>query len=523
MGINSSSARWRQAIIVGGVALLFPIIWLCTTLLTPPSDALRHIWAHRLPESIRSTIILLTAVGGLSLLIGVGCAWLTTTYTFYGSGILKRLLPLPLALPTYIAAYALHGLVTYGGPIDRAVQLFSPHHSFGFAIIGGLPPTIYILSMALYPYIYLLARHAFLGEARILFEVAASQGTRWPFFRLALPLARPALIGGLFLVAMETLNEYGTVIYFGVETISTLIYHSWLDYRDIISSARIALALIAVLFALYLIERCARRRTRYSPPATAVRGETARALTGWRSLLASCYCLIPVLCGCILPAISLIYWGMQDAPTLSAVGESIGALMTSIAISGTATVLCAGIALLFIYGQRICASKITYTLILLITFGYALPGTVVAVTILRTIATVYLGIGVLIYAYIFRYFAVGYHTLNSAFEARWAEHDAVARTLGAHSWRRLFKVHIPQLWYPIIYACVLIFLDLFKELPLTIILRPIGIETLATTSFYYASEERFSSAALPALLMLIAGLALVLLLQKYATQSTRHS
>ena len=539
------SRPWGAVVTGAAVLLLLPQLNLLTSLLAGPTDTVLVLLERRLGQSIVTTAGLAVTVGLATLVIGVGCAWITSTYRFYGSRVISRLLVLPLALPAYIGSYALQGFIGQGGAVDVLLRWIGiggagagagasgGYYQFLPVSIGGFWPAVYVLTLSLYPYIYIIARYTFLRESRSLFEAASVQGVRYPLFKVALPLARPALIGGTILVAMEVINEYGTILYFGLETISTLIYHSWLNYYDLTASAQIASWVLLGLAVLYFIQRRGKTSARYSLP-TGGGGPGGREgsrrlqpLSGARGAGALLCTVLPFAAGFVFPAVSLLFWSTQGSAGGGFPRGLLGALFSSIGVSGAATILCLVVGLVVSYGIRIGKSTANRALVVAATFGYALPGTVVAVAILRVFSGTPLvsGMVVLLFAYTIRYFAVSFHPLDTSLATHWQHSDYIARTFGVGALRRLLRVHIPQLRYPIISVSILIFLDILKELPLTIILRPIGLETLAVTSFYFASEEQLSAAAPAALLMLGIGLTLILLLQRVhdeREQSTFH-
>ena len=499
---------WGVAAIA--IPILIPIATLLVSIFSVPSESLTYLWQHRIPRSIATTLLLCVCVSASTLFFGATTAWLLTRYRLRGERALVVLSIMPLAIPSYIHAYSV-GAFIFGGPFLTAW---------------------YVLTFSLTPYVFIICRFAFQKESRILFDAAAVQGIRYPFVRLALPMARPALIGAVMLVSMEVLNEYGTFIYLGVETLTTVIFKLWFSYYDIRGAAQLSSYLLIVIIVIASIERRSRWRIDYSQSYTEMRSYLGGGLRRTVAPFAYLYCLLPIVCGMAIPMASLLYWTLRDGLHLFASRQLWMAAAHTIGIAGGGALLCVVVAFALAYGKRRAANAAATRagnagrkrggnaaatqLVDWATFGYVIPGAIIAIAILRVGGTLIavIGLPLLLFAYTVRYLAVCYHPLQGALSQQCARTDEVAQSLEPSRWRRLWRITLPQLHTPIMAVTILIIFDILKDLPLTIILRPVGLETLALQSFYYASEEQLGSAAPFAVMIFGIGIAVILLTQR---------
>ena len=391
------------------------------------------------------------------------------------------------------------------------------------------------MSLVLYPYVYLLARVSFAGKSQSITEVSKTLGAGpvKRFFKIALPIARPAIIVGLILALMETLADYGTVQYFGVPTFTTGIFRTWAGFDDTTTAAQLSLLLLVFVTTLILLEIWSRKQAKYFEPSQSSKPSPRSVLTGSKSFWAFFVCLVPVVFGFIVPAGQLLYWSVITADT-GFNAEFFTLMWNSFYLAflvASATVV---IALLLVYSKRIQKNKVITSLVKVTTLGYAIPGIVIAIAVLILFTSVdhyidglmqYLfntstglllsgTLSMLVFAYIIRFLSISVQSLDSGLNKIKPSMDDTALTLGASRWKLLFKVHLPLLHTSLITAFILVFVDVLKELPTTLILRPFNFNTLSVRAFEMASDERLVDAGLPALLIVIIGIIPVIILTK---------
>ena len=493
---------------------LLPILALVVSFFSPPTDTVRFLWQNRLPRQLLVTFIVCAATALLTIVVGSSCGWLVARYRFPGVRLFEWLLAMPLTIPTYVMAYCLRGFFDYSGPLAILLDRLGIPNALIYLPIHGIPPVLFILVCTLYPYVYIIARHTFRSQSRALLEAAEVHGGRRLFIRIALPLARPALIGAGALVIMETLNEYGAFFYLGVDTITTAIFGAWFNYNDLRSATQIASYVLIIVFVIAIFEINSRRLALYNHGLSQWSPMHYVRLRGPKGWLASLSCAVPVVCGFVMPLIVLIFWAVSSS-NINRLSSLLQAALHSFSLAFSLPLLCLLCALFVAYGRRIINRPTMSYLVLSISLGYALPGAVVAVGLMRSVHVLLPlgGLGILIYGYLFRHLAVCYHPINAALAQTCGNTDDAARSLGASHVRRLIRINVPQMRYTLVGAALLLFLDILKELPLTIILRPLGLHTLALETFYYMSEEQRLLAAAPALFMVLIATVVVLVLE----------
>ena len=506
-------------------------------------SATDNIWGHLaatvLPGYVWRSIALVVGVGFLSLIMGAGTAWLVTMCAFPGRRWFQWALLIPLAIPTYIVAYIYVDMLEFSGPLQSFLR-----ESAGFADAGAwfprirsLPGAILVLSLVLYPYVFLSARAAFLQQSFCVFEVARTLG-RGPwgaFWHVSLPMARPALAVGLLLVAMECLNDIGAMEHFGVRTLTVGIYSVWLGQGNLGGGAQIALVLLALVLCLGLLERSARRGRRYHETSSKYRGLPGYRLRGWRAWGAVCACCLPIALGFVLPTASLVYYsfGSDWRPELLTYG------VNSLLLTAAAMLLLLAVGLILAYGARVLRTGgpgggIVGVAVFAASIGYALPGAVLGLGILVPLAGFdnlldgfvrsWLGISTgllltgsmaaMVFAYLVRFLFLSYGSLDAGLGKITPSMDMAARCLGHGRWGVLRRVHVFLLRPALVSAALLLFIDCMRELPATLILRPYDFDTLATHIYVFASLELFEESAPAALAILLAGLLPVLLLNR---------
>ncbi|HEY6514277.1 MAG TPA: iron ABC transporter permease [Burkholderiaceae bacterium] len=495
-------------------------------------------WSHLsttvLPDYVSSTLVLCAAVGVGVAAVGVGAAWLVTRHEFAGRSSFEWLLVLPLAMPAYVMAYAYTDLLQYVGPVQSALR-----RAFGwsradywFPDVRSLGGAALMFTLVLYPYVYLLARTAFLERAGGMIEVGRSLGlTPWQsFVRLSLPLARPAIAAGVALALMETLADYGAVSYFGVQTFTTGIYRAWFALGDRAAAAQLSLALLAFVVAVLALERASRGRSRYADASLRSRTEQRLPLTGWRGALATAACTLPLLLGFVLPALVLALLATSTEPL--PVQRFATLARNSVAVAALTAVAAVAAALLIAYASRAQRGAAMRAAHRVAGFGYALPGSVIAVGVLIPVTRLdHLlahtlrswvgvdpgllltgGIAALVYACLVRYLTAALQSVDAGLARITPSMDQASRSLGLGAGQTLARVHLPLLRGSVLTAALLVFIDVMKELPATLVMRPFNFDTLATTAYTLASDERLAEAATPALAIVAVGLGPMVLL-----------
>ena len=511
------------------------------TVLVSALHSVGPVWRHLadtvLADYIFNSLVLMLGVGAGALLIGVPAAWLTSLHQFPGRRWFEWALLLPMAIPAYIIAYTYTGLLDFAGPAQTALRnLFHwTRQDYWFPDIRSLPGAMIMLALVLYPYVYLLARTAFLDQSGALLEVGRTLGAGpWRrFSALSLPMARPALIAGVSLVQMETLADYGTVQYFGVGTFTTGIFRVWYGMNDAVAAAQLAGLLLLFVFALLTLERWSRRRARFHHVGHRRYRPARLALSGRWGWGAATICLLPVLFGFLIPAGQLAAWALQTAPQV--VDERFWRLLTHsllLALGSAAVIL--ALALLLGYGLRLRPRPAVRLAVRGAGLGYAVPGAVVAIGVLLPFAALdravdgwaraWFGVSTglllsgtltaLVFAYCARFLPVGLHSVEAGLSRIRPSMDDAARSLGASPRGVLGRVHLPMLRGSLWAALLLVFVDVLKELPATLILRPFNFNTLAVRTYELASDERLADSATFALAIVLAGIGPVILLSR---------
>ena len=498
------------------MVLLLPllgIIWLASQ---PDTPIWQHLWRTILPDQLRTTLALMVGVGVLTAIIGTGTAWLVTFCGFFGHRLFAAILLLPLAIPTYLAAYIYGDFFDSAGVVFQLWQQFLP--ATAYPQIASLGGAIIIMTLVLYPYVFLAARVAFIQQSAALIEAARGLGLPPAacFWRVGLPLARPAIAVGVALALMECLNDIGAVEYLGVPTLTIGVYDTWLVRGSLAGAAQMALVLLGLMVLLIAIERSQRPAGNQHPRLGRHRSLPRFRLSRQAQILAFAACALTLALGFIVPLLLLINNAfLADAPT-----GIIAATLHSLLLAGGAALLTALVALLLGYGGRV-HGKAIQRLTRFAALGYAIPGTVLGLGVLIILLQLdnltagWLGvtgsIGGLLIAYLIRFLSLAHGTLENGFERVSPAMDLAARGLGSTGNAVLWRVHLPLLKPVMLAAMLLVFVDVMKELPATLILRPFDFETLATLLYTQASLGQIENAALPALLIIAIGLLPILI------------
>ncbi len=529
--------RWSTGAVAIAAAVLLPIICVIWFAFHPVDNIWPHLWATTLPRYLTNTGVLMATVGFGAAVTGTGAAWFVVMYQFPGRRWLQWALLLPLAVPAFVGAYALVDFLEYAGPVQTGLrQLFgwSSAQEYWFPNIRTRGAAIIVLSASLYPYVYILARAAFREQSAASFDVARALGAgAWGrFWRVGLPLARPAIAAGTAVVMMETVNDFGTVDYFAVQTLTTGIFTVWLQAGNLGGAAQLASVMLLIIVALVTLEKLSRRRSRSYTNARNIRPVAPVQLTRWRGRTVAVLTALPVLVGFVMPVLVLISHAF-DAAQWAEPGLLL-ALWRTIWVAGIAAIVTVSGGVFMVYGVRLSGKRLPALLMPVTAIGYAAPGAVLALGILVPLASfdnmvadfIYALTGwdpgliltgsaaVLILAYSVRFFAIGQGTADAAL-ARVAPSLAMAsRSLGHTAGATLRAVHLPLVRASIGSALLLVFVDAVKELPATLLLRPFNFDTLATRVHGKASLENLAEAAPAALMVTLVGLCAVALLAR---------
>ncbi len=531
--LNVNTRYWRYSSLLIALVIAIPILVVFAAWLQPAGDVWQHLADTVLVELLTNTFALLIGVGLGVLFIGTGLAWLTAMCDFPGRKFLDWALMLPLAVPAYVLAFVMVGLFDFSGPLLTGLR------ARGFELhllpeIRSTPGIILVMVLAFYPYVYMLARLAFISQGRNLLDSGRVLGLGpWAaFYKVALPMARPAIAAGVALALMETLADFGAVSVFNYDTFTTAIYKTWMGLFNITAAAQLAsILLLFVITALY-IERRLRQRARYEADSKSS-NELRFVLTGVQKFSAIIFSFSVLIIAFVVPVIQLFVWAWEViAQELDS--RYFRFLFNTLFLGLLAAFLASFGALLLAYTYRLRPDRFTKITVRLATVGYALPGSVLAVGIMLVVVwldnkfleilqtttgfeiqPILTGsILVLIVAYVTRFMAVAYGPIDSAFSRIRPSVIQAARSLGAGNWKILWRVSMPMLSGGLLSAMLLVFVEVMKEMPATLLLRPFGWDTLATRIFELTSEGEWERAALPALALIIAGLIPVVLLIK---------
>lgn len=540
---NASAGLWLTVTLGIGALVATPLVSVVIIALGPADGIWDHLLSTVLAVYVSNTLWLMLGVGIGTITIGTSTAWLVTMYRFPGRRLLSWALLLPLAVPSYILAFVITDQLEYAGTVQVVLRhLFgwTSARDYWFPEIRSLGGAIVVMSLVLYPYVYLLARAAFIEQCFGLFEASRSLG-RGPiasFVTVAIPMARPAIAVGVSLALMETLNDFGTIDFFAVATLTGGIFDVWLNMNSTSGAAQLSVVLVTFALALLVLERVSRRSRRYYHTSSRVQALPDYRLSPMRAWLAMAWCALPALLGFVLPAIVLSNYAFTFyADTLQA--DYLRYVWNSVRLAAWAACAVAVLGIALAYGARLAPRRAVRGLAEFATVGYAVPGAVLAVGIMvplgyvdntldqfsRSLFDVPLGLLIsgtatgLIVGYTVRFLALGYRTVDASLIRITPSMDGAARTLGCGPGSALVRVHMPLIRPSVITAALLVFVDTMKELPLTLILRPFNFDTLATFVYQYASDELLEESALGALTIVAAGVIPVLLMSKTITHS----
>lgn len=516
-------------------------------------DTLTHLATTVMPTAALETALLVLLVSGGVAFLGATAAWLVTAYEFRGRAFFEWALLLPMAVPAYIVAYAYTDALQFSGPVQGALRDFFgwQYGDYWFPQIRSVPGAALVFTVVLYPYVYLLARAAFLSRTAAMQDAARSlgMGPLMAWVRVDLPLARPAIVAGTLLALMETVADYGAVSYFGLQTFTTSIYRAWFAHGDRMAAAQLSVVLLIVVLIVMALEYRARGQARYFAAPNAQRPAPRMPLVGGRNALATFGCCIPLTLGFVLPVLLLMRLVPATAVAELDMARLRQALMNTVGLGLSAAVLVVSVALLLAYALRHAPQRAQWMRRLshwtqrVLGLGYAVPGTVIAVGVLIPLAAldnaldawmtrtwgVHTGllitgsVAALLYAYLVRYFAVAHQPLEAGLARVTPQMQECARSLGARPLEVFGRVHLPLIAPSVLAAALLVFVDVVKELPATLVLRPFDFDTLAVMAYHWAADEQLGHAAIPALAIVVAGLVPVVLLSRViGKRSTAH-
>jgi iron(III) transport system permease protein len=512
--------KWTVLIVAVSLFLAIPVFSILISLFRGNGEMWEHITTYFLFDYIKNSIILIFGTGLLTFTIGTSSAWIISRYTFRYKKIIEWLLFMPLAIPSYIVAYTYVGLIGNGGTFIEILR------DFGFSVIRvemmNIYGLIWVLSFSLYPYVYAGTRTIFQSYPSQLKHTASLLGVsnKKYFFSVALPLASPAIIGGLFLVFMEVLNDYGAAKYYGVSTFTTGIFRTWTALEDLQSSIYLSAILVILVFILVLIVKWLRGRRSYNLTQTNTNQKSTDnrvKISGLKKILYLGILLIPILFGFILPLIQLVIWGTQTFDSMFN-NDLIILGLESLSLGLSTALLVVFLACLLIYLSKWNYLKRFNIFSKIATLGYVIPGAIIGVGIIRTSKSltdlfsfqfdfeighlVYNSILVLIYAYLFRFIAVAYNSIEGNTLKIGNNLSESSYLLGYGKIKTFFKIDFPLLRSALLSSFILVLIDVMKELPLTLILKPYNLSTLAVRAYEYAEDERVAEAALPALFLI---------------------
>jgi len=530
---------------LAAVLIVAPIVSLGTNLFaTGTAGTWSHLASTVLPDYIVTTLWLCLGVGIGSTLLGVGAAWLVTHFDFPLRRTFEWALVLPLAMPAYVMAYAYTDLLQFAGPVQGWLRA-----TFGWTRADYVFPDVRTVAGAmlmfagvLYPYVYMLTRAAFLERGSGVIEAGRSLGlTPWQsLLRVSLPMARPAIVAGVALALMETLADYGTVSYFAVQTFTTGIYRAWFSLGDRVAAAQLSMCLLAFVVVVLTLERISRGRARFHATGSRRHAPRGAHLGGWRALLAIGGCLLPVGVGFLLPGGVLLRMAFLEGDAQFG-ARFVDLARNSFLVSVVTALLAVMLAVLIAYARRQQPTPLARAAHWAAGMGYALPGSVIAVGLLIPLAqfdnalaqwlkasfgwnTGLLltgGIAALIYAYLVRFLTAALQTVDSALHRVTPNMDDAARSLGLTPSQALRRVHVPLLRRGLLTAGLLVFIDVMKELPATLVLRPFNFDTLATQAYTLASDERLTEASTASLAIVAVGLLPMIVLCRQIAQERR--
>ncbi len=508
-------------VIIAPVISIFYSAFLGDTALWP------HLFSTVLPRYLINTLILMFGVGILSLLFGVTTAWVVTRYNFFGKKFFEWMLLLPAAVPAYIIAYTYTDFFEYAGPLQGLLRdLFgwTTSRDYWFPNIRSMGGAILVMSSVLYPYVYLMTRASFITTPVSFFQTSSIYG-RNSFFNVAIPFGRPGIIAGLALVLMETISDFGTVDYFAIETLTLGVFNVWLGMNSLSGASQISSILFMIVIILLTLEYLGRRSRRFHEKYSGASNLPIETLSGFKNFLLFLICLIPLCLGFVIPISILLNYVIKGYSVINFIEIS------QITISSISLAFIASLLMIVVATYK--SNNFQKILIFLASCGYAFPGTILAVGIVIFVGwlndLIYFhmsyvvgGFLILLFAYSIRFLAIGNGAIRSGISRIHPNLLDASRTMGVSFFKSVRKIILPLLYTNLLVGGILVFVDILKELPITLLLRPFNFETLATYVYQYASDEMLEESAFAALIIVLAGLGPVIFLNKTINRSIRN-
>lgn len=535
---RTGNGYWQFSVWLIAAIVLLPVLAVLWLAFFPEENIWPHLLSTVLPDYVITTLGLMLGVGVLAAWLGVSTAWVTTMYEFPGRRIFEWALLLPFAVPAYVIAYVYTDMLEYSGWLQAGLrELFGwqTARDYWFPEIRSLGGAVVMLALVLYPYVFMMVRATFIEQSASLRDAARTLGCnrRQVFWRVSLPTARPALAVGLALVLMEALNDFGTVDYFAVRTLTAGIYDVWMNMGNIGGAAQIASVMMIFILVLIGLERYSRRRQKQFSRGDRFKSFQRTKLTGRKAFASWLICVVPLAFGFVVPVLSLarhavVYFEVSWTPDFFQMSWN-SFMLSAIAAIGTIF-----LGLILAYGKRLVKAPSVQKAVRLSGLGYAMPGAVLAVGVIIPLAAFdnavdrlfesWFGISTglllsgtvfaVIFAYIVRFLAVSAGSIESSLDKVTPSMDMAARSLGYNTLQILWKVHVPMIKPGVLTAALVVFVDCMKELPATLVLRPFNFDTLATHVYQFASDELLEESALSALVIVLVGIIPVILLSR---------
>lgn len=533
---------WAWGSLIIGLLIFLPILFIIIPALTKPNENWNHIQTFLLPEIVQNSLVLLVGSAFLTGFIGITLAWIISVYDFPWRRFFSWALIMPLAIPTYIGAYTYHGMLNYTGIVQTTLR-----NQFDITLqpealdIMNRPGAIFIFTLFLYPYVYTLTRTFFQRQATSLLENARVLGRKpWEvFLRVALPLSRTALVGGITLVCLEVLNDYGVSKYFGIQTFTTAIFQTWFAMGDLQTAIQLAVTLMATVLFCLLLERILRGRMQYSATTTKTRILSPQRLTGVKKWGAFTLCLVVFLVAFFLPLIQLIYWTYLAWEEMLN-PEFYQLVWSSVWISAVGALLIVILSFVIANFRRLERNRWVNLLTQIVLLGYSIPGAVIAIAVISFFLAIdkqLVGVNnwlsldpplvlsttiiMLLFAHVIRFLAIGYQPIDTGFEKLGNRYTEASRTLGMSSFQTFWRIDLPLVRGAMVSGAILAFIDILKELPLTLLLQPFNFYTLSTKAFQFAKDEMIHEAAFSSILMiLISAIAIWILATRSGQEGT---
>nr|WP_179036644.1 iron ABC transporter permease [Paenibacillus sp. URB8-2] len=521
--IQRRLSGWRIVSLAGAAVILLPILFVLLSIFNPPNDNWVQIRQYLVKDYIAQTVQLTLTVAVLTALLGVTLAWLTAVFDFPGKRFFRWALILPLAIPPYIAAFTYSTMFSYTGVVQTTLR-----NRFGIVpnqeliTVSSMRGAVLVFTLFLFPYVYLITKSFLERQSASYIENARLLGRNGLsiFLRIALPLSRPAIAGSISLVIFEVLSDYGVTSYFGIQTVSTAIFQTWFGMYDADSAMRLAAWLMIIVIGLFLVEMLLRKRRAYSSTTSKSRPLVPRRLTGIRGWAASLFCMVVWCAAFLFPLLQLIVWAGWTFDSMWNAGL-FQLIYQTLFVAVVSTLIIMIFSLIAATANR-TRSTSSFVLSKAITAGYSMPGAIIAIGVLVVFLkldkvwtafhhqltlggiplVLSLTLAMLIAGYVIRFMATGYNSVEVGFEKMGRKYTEASRMLGHGITATFFKVDLPLIKGAVMSGCLLTFVEICKELPLALILRPFNFETLATKAYRYASDEQIFEAAIPSLLII---------------------